>query len=131
MDSRPIGIFDSGMGGLTVLSEIKSILPNEDCIYFGDTINFPYGPKKKEEIIHYSIKNTEFLISKNVKAIVIACGTATSQALEILQNNFNIPIRGIIEPTVNYIKAMGLKEIRYYSNRRNNKKWRLGERNNS
>lgn len=79
-------------GGLTVLSEIKKALPDEDLIYLGDTLNFPYGSKKEEEIIKYAIENTKFLISKNVKMIVIACGTATSYALKELQNRFDIPI---------------------------------------
>lgn len=92
MDNRPIGIFDSGVGGLTVLAEIKNNLPNENLIYLGDTENFPYGPKKKEEIIEYAIKNSEFLINHDVKVIVIACGTATSYALDILKDRFSVPI---------------------------------------
>ena len=92
MDNRPIGIFDSGVGGLTVLSEIKKNLPNENLIYLGDTLNFPYGQKKPEDIINYSIKNAKFLISKNSKIIVIACGTATSYALKALKEKFDIPI---------------------------------------
>ena len=84
MDNRPIGIFDSGVGGITVLKEIQKRLPNEHLIYLGDTKNFPYGNKNKEEIIKFAIQNVEYLIKKNVKIIVIACGTATSQAIEIL-----------------------------------------------
>lgn len=127
MDNRPIGIFDSGVGGLTVLKEVRRIMPNESVIYLGDTLNFPYGPKKKEEIIEYSIENTEFLIKKDVKVIIVACGTATSQALEILQDRYDIPIIGIIEPTVSYIKTINPKQIRSYRNRGNNKKWSMGE----
>ena len=104
MNSRPIGIFDSGVGGMTVLAEIAKELPNEDLIYLGDTKNFPYGDKSKENIIKISKKCVEFLISKNVKLIIIACGTATSQALEELREEFNIPILGIISPTVDSIK---------------------------
>lgn len=100
MDNRPIGIFDSGVGGLTVFSELAKALPNEDMIYLGDTKQFPYGNKSKETIIELSKKNIEFLIQKNVKAVVIACGTATSQALESVKEKYNIPIIGIIEPTV-------------------------------
>ena len=129
MEDRSIGIFDSGVGGLTVLSEIKNALPNEDLIYLGDTLNFPYGSKRKEEIIKYSIENTKFLISKNVKMIIIACGTSTSYALEILQNKFDIPIIGIIEPTISYIEKLNLKQIRSYCNRRNYKKWFMGKGN--
>lgn len=111
MDNRPIGIFDSGVGGLTVLSEIKKELPNENLIYLGDTKNFPYGNKTREDIIEFSIKNTKRLINLNAKAIVIACGTATSQALETLKEKFDIPIIGIIEPTVKYIKNQNIEKI--------------------
>lgn len=111
MDNRPIGIFDSGVGGITVLKEIQKRLPNEHLIYLGDTKNFPYGNKSKEEIIKFSIQNVEYLIKKNVKIIVIACGTATSQAIEILQNKFEIPIIGIIEPTVEYVKNKNYNKI--------------------
>lgn len=104
MNSRPIGIFDSGVGGMTVLAEIAKELPNEDLIYLGDTKNFPYGDKSKENIIKISKKCVEFLISKNVKLIIIACGTATSQALEELRKEINIPILGIISPTVDSIR---------------------------
>lgn len=111
MDNRAIGIFDSGVGGLTVLAEIRKELPNEDIIYLGDTQNFPYGNKTKEQIIECSIKNVETLIKKGVKIIVIACGTATSQAIEELQAKFEVPIIGIIEPTVQYIQSQNYKEI--------------------
>lgn len=111
MDNRPIGIFDSGVGGITVLKEIQKRLPNEHLIYLGDTKNFPYGNKNKEEIIKFAIQNVEYLIKKNVKIIVIACGTATSQAIEILQNKFEIPIMGIIEPTVEYVKNKNYNKI--------------------
>ena len=111
MQARPIGMFDSGVGGLTVYKEIKSRIPNEKIIYLGDTLNFPYGSKSKESIIELSRKAIDFLISKNVKMIVIACGTATSQALEEMQSSYDIPIIGIIEPTVNYIKEKQYKTV--------------------
>ena len=104
MDNRPIGIFDSGLGGLTVLTEIKKRLNKENYIYLGDTKNFPYGNKSKEDIILLCKKNIEFLVQKNVKLIIIACGTATSQALDEVRNLYNIPIIGIIEPTVLSLK---------------------------
>lgn len=103
MNKRPIGMFDSGVGGLTVLKEIRKELPNEEIIYLGDTKNFPYGSKSKESIIEISIKCCDFLISKNVKLIIIACGTVTSQAIDTLQKHFSIPIIGIINPTVDYL----------------------------
>ncbi len=104
MDTRPIGIFDSGVGGMTVLSEIKKKFPNEDLIYLGDTKNFPYGDKSKETIIKMATKCAEFLIRNNVKLIIIACGTATSQSLEVLRSIYKIPIIGIITPTILDIK---------------------------
>lgn len=99
MDNRPIGIFDSGLGGLTVLEEYLKELPNEDYIYFGDNARVPYGSKSKETIIEYSRQIINFLISKNVKMVVIACGTASANAFETLKNEFSIPIRTVIEPT--------------------------------
>ena len=104
MEDRPIGMFDSGVGGLTVYKEIKEKLPYEKIIYLGDTKEFPYGSKSKQSIIDLSKKNIEYLLRFNVKAIIIACGTATSQALDEVKSMYDIPIIGIIEPTVNYIK---------------------------
>lgn len=103
-DERPIGMFDSGVGGLTVLKEFRKQNPQENIIYLGDTKRFPYGSKSKESIIELTKKGIDFLLSKNVKAIVIACGTATSQALEEVQKQYEIPIIGIIDSTVQYIK---------------------------
>lgn len=112
MDTRPIGMFDSGIGGLTVLKEVKRLLPNEEIIYLGDTKRFPYGSKSKEAIIEASRNCVKYLIEKNVKLIVIACGTATSQSLDVLKKEFDIPIIGIIEPTVDYLqKNIKGKEI--------------------
>ncbi|MCI8482587.1 MAG: glutamate racemase [Clostridia bacterium] len=103
MNERPIGIFDSGVGGMTVVAEIKKYLPYEDLIYLGDTKNFPYGDKSKETIIKLATKCAGFLISQDVKAIVIACGTATSQALDELKRIYRLPIEGIVNPTVQEI----------------------------
>ena len=112
MDNRPIGMFDSGVGGLTVYKEIKEIIPSEKIIYLGDTKNFPYGSKSKQSIIDLCKKNIDFLLNKNVKIIVIACGTATSQALEELKEIYKVPIIGIIKPTIEYIKSKeNLKNI--------------------
>lgn len=111
MNNKAIGVFDSGVGGLTVLAEIRKSLPNESIIYLGDTKNFPYGNRSKEEIIEFAIQNVEMLIKKQVKVIVIACGTATSQALETLKRKFSIPIIGIIEPTAQYIQNQNYKEV--------------------
>ena len=103
MDNRPIGMFDSGVGGLTVYKEVRKVYPNENIIYLGDTKSFPYGSKSKESIINLTKQGINFLISKNVKAIIIACGTATSQALDAVKGLYSIPIIGIIESTVEYI----------------------------
>jgi glutamate racemase len=98
MDNRPIGMFDSGVGGLTVLKEYIKVLPNENFIYFGDTARIPYGSKSKETIIRYSKQIVNFLIEQNVKMIVIACGTASAQAYVELQETYRIPIKNIILP---------------------------------
>lgn len=111
MDNRPIGMFDSGVGGLTVLKEIMNKCPDEDIIYLGDTKRFPYGSKSKDSIISLTKKGIEFLINKGVKAVIIACGTATSQALEIVQKSYNIPIIGIIDETVEYVYEKKYKRI--------------------
>ena len=111
IDNRPIGMFDSGVGGLTVYKEIKKKTPNEKIIYIGDTKRFPYGSKAKETIIKASIECINFLLSKNVKQIVIACGTATSQALDTVREIYKVPIEGIISPTVRYIKKMNYKNV--------------------
>ena len=97
MSDRPIGVFDSGLGGLTVLKEITKILPNENVVYFGDTARVPYGPRSKETVMKYTFQAINFLMSKNVKAIVIACNTATARCLKEANEKYNIPIIGVIE----------------------------------
>jgi glutamate racemase len=95
-----IGMFDSGVGGLTVFKEMKSRLPSESIIYFGDTARLPYGEKSREKIIHFSIENAIFLLKKNIKMIVVACNTASAYAINQLKNIFNTPVIGVIEPAV-------------------------------
>ncbi len=97
MSNKPIGIFDSGLGGLTAINEVKRLMPDEDYIYFGDTARIPYGTRSKEVIKKYSMQDCRFLISKNVKAILVACGTVSSNALDLLQESFSLPIIGVIE----------------------------------
>lgn len=104
MDTRPIGMFDSGCGGLTVLKEYMNQMPNEDFIYYGDTAHLPYGDKSPEKIIEYSEEIVKFLISKNVKLIIIACGTASATAYDYLKSKYNIEIKNIIEPTAKAIQ---------------------------
>lgn len=99
MNNNPIGVFDSGIGGLTVLKQIIKILPNEKYIYYADVDNVPYGLKSNEKILGYVKKAVDFLISKKVKAIVIACNTATSVAINKLREDYSIPIIGI-EPAI-------------------------------
>ena len=94
----PIGVFDSGVGGLTVAREIMRQLPNESIVYFGDTARVPYGSKSKGTIIKYSKQIVRFLLTKNVKAIVIACNTASALALDELQKEFDLPIIGVVKP---------------------------------
>ena len=95
-----IGIFDSGIGGLTVLREVRKILPNEEIYYFGDTARLPYGDKTKDLIIRYSKQIVDFLLEKKVVAIVVACNTATSLALEELNDTYKTPIIGVIDAGV-------------------------------
>ncbi|RED43114.1 glutamate racemase [Winogradskyella eximia] len=99
MSKGPIGIFDSGIGGTSIFKEIHALLPNENFIYLADSKNAPYGNRSKEEIIRLSIKNTEFLIAKGCKIIVVACNTATTNAIDYLRENYPIPFIGI-EPAI-------------------------------
>lgn len=91
MRDRPIGIFDSGVGGLTIYKEIHKLLPHENIIYLADSKNAPYGEKSKQEIIDISVKNTEFLLSKGCKIIVVACNTASTNAVQYLRNHYEVP----------------------------------------
>ena len=95
---RPIGVFDSGVGGLTVVKELIRQLPGEDILYFGDTARVPYGIKSRETVIRFSIENTLFLLKENVKLICVACNTASSFALPVIQGHFKVPIVGVIAP---------------------------------
>lgn len=96
--TAPIGVFDSGVGGLTVAREIMRQLPNENLVYFGDTARVPYGSKSKNTIIRYSRQIIHFLKTKDVKAIVIACNTASALALDVVRQETDIPIIGVVEP---------------------------------
>lgn len=98
-NNNPIGLFDSGIGGTSIWKEIHHLLPNEDTIYLADSINAPYGEKSKEEIIFLSCKNTELLLNINCKIIVVACNTATTNAIKELRVKYDIPFIGI-EPAI-------------------------------
>ena len=99
MEKNIIGMMDSGIGGITVYKEIKKLLPNQNIIYLGDLKNFPYGNKSKKQITNIVKSNINFLIEQGVKCIIIACGTATSQALDEVKKIYNIPIIGM-EPAM-------------------------------
>ena len=104
MSKNPIGIFDSGIGGLTIAHAIKNKLPNESLIYFGDTKHLPYGEKSEQAIKDYSLKIAEFLKKNNCKAIIIACNSASSTAYYHIKKNINsIPIYNVIDPIVSFI----------------------------
>ena len=98
--AQKVGVFDSGVGGLTVVKEIFRKLPQEEIVYFGDTGRFPYGTRSKEVIQGFSEQAVKFLLGQDVKIIVVACNTASAQALSFLKQNYPLPILGVIEPGV-------------------------------
>lgn len=112
MDTRPIGIFDSGIGGLTIANAIRKKLPNESLIYFGDTAHMPYGDKSPELIRHYSARIAHYLMSFNCKMIVIACNTASSHAFSTVEAVVgpDIPIINVIDPVVAYVSEHHAKD---------------------
>lgn len=95
---RPVGIFDSGIGGLTVVKALSEILPRETLIYLGDTARTPYGTKSAEVVCRYSFENAKFLIEKGVKLLVVACNTSSAVAIEALQATYEVPVLGVIKP---------------------------------
>lgn len=112
MDNRPIGIFDSGLGGLTTVAELHRLLPKEKVIYIGDTARTPYGSKSPETIIKFTEQVADYLVSHNVKMIIIACNTATATALDTLREKYPwLPIIGVIGPTVRKIVADGVTKV--------------------
>jgi glutamate racemase len=96
--TNPIGIFDSGIGGLTVLKAVSRLMPNENIVYFGDTARVPYGSKSNDTVIEYSLQAANFLLRKNIKLLVVACNTASSVAMKELKRFLTIPVIGMIEP---------------------------------
>ena len=100
MNQRPIGVFDSGLGGLTAVRQLRQIMPSENIIYFGDTARVPYGNRSRDTLLKYARQDIRFLRSFDLKAVVIACGTVSSNCLETLQAENDIPIVGVVEPTV-------------------------------
>jgi glutamate racemase len=98
VDGRPIGVFDSGLGGLTVVRALLDLLPDEHLVYFGDTGRFPYGPKPREEVLKYALQITELLMGHDVKLVVVGCNSAAAAALTELRNRYEVPLTGVIEP---------------------------------
>lgn len=108
--SSPIGLFDSGIGGLTVLQALQTLMPNENYLYLGDTARLPYGTKSLKTVLHYAIQSASILIERQIKLLIIACNTATAAALPLLQETFPfIPIIGVIEPIAQIACKSSLK----------------------
>ncbi|MBN3038221.1 MAG: glutamate racemase [Candidatus Omnitrophica bacterium] len=108
-NNRPIGIFDSGIGGLTVAKEVIKELPHEDIVYFGDTARLPYGNKSPRTVIKFSVENTKFLLKFGVKLVIVACNTSSSIAIPTLRRRFRVPILGVIKPAVK--KAVQITDV--------------------
>ena len=99
MDNRAIGVFDSGLGGLTAVRQLHRVMPNEDIIYFGDTGRVPYGSRGRQTIINYTRQDTAFLTKHDIKAIVVACGTVSSVALDVVKGENTLPMVGVVKPS--------------------------------
>lgn len=110
MNKGPIGVFDSGIGGLTVVKEIRKILPQENIVYLGDTARLPYGTKSVDAITEFSLENSRFLLSRGAKYIVIACYSSTSVAIDVVRKNVSVPVIGVIKPGVK--KAVEVTKLR-------------------
>lgn len=108
MDNRPIGVFDSGLGGLTVLKEIMELSPDESVVYFGDSGRAPYGTKSKDTVIKYTFQDIRFLLNQDIKMMVIACNTMSAYSLELVKNAFDIPVIEVIQPGA----ATGVRETK-------------------
>lgn len=111
INDQPIGFFDSGVGGLTVLDKVKNILPNEKFIYFGDTLNMPYGEKSSDQLIEFAKRIFDFYESKSVKAVVMACNTTSAIVYEKLKNEYSFKIYPIIQSVSKVIASMQLDSI--------------------
>jgi len=106
MDNRPLGVFDSGLGGLTALRQLMAELPGEDIIYFGDTGRVPYGGRSKETLIKYTKQDIAFLLQHDIKAIVAACGTVSTTALDVVTPDYSLPIFGVVRPAAEKAAAV-------------------------
>ncbi len=110
-NSRPVGFFDSGVGGLSVYSKFKKLLPGENTMYFGDLANLPYGSKSKEELVGFARSILDFYKTKNVKAVVIACNTSSAQAYDIIKTEYDFPVFPIIQSSAKVIAEEGAERI--------------------
>lgn len=111
-DNRPVGIFDSGLGGLTVAAEIRKRLPAEDLVYLGDTARVPYGNRSADTVRQFARQDLDFLVSKNVKAVLVACNTVSAIAIDQMrQSHPEIPISGVLIPGVQAVLRSGGKKI--------------------
>ena len=106
MDPRSIGVFDSGLGGLTAVRQLRRLMPSEDIIYFGDTARVPYGNRGRETLLRYARQDMRFLCSFDLKAVVIACGTVSTNCLEELRRESGVPMIGVVEPAVERAAAL-------------------------
>ncbi len=111
MNDRPIGVFDSGVGGLTVLKRFAEELPNENYIYFGDTARIPYGEKTRAQLFDIVVEILDWFKYKNIKAVIMACNTSSAVVLEEIKNNYDFPIFGLIQPTAEYIAYSDIKKV--------------------
>jgi len=111
MDNRPIGIFDSGVGGLTVLKQLDMVLPGEDYLYFGDTARIPYGEKTPEQLNDFVIEIMEWFKSNKVKAVAIACNSSSAVVYENIKNEYDFPVFSLIEPTSRYVSYLNISKI--------------------
>ncbi|NLV49701.1 MAG: glutamate racemase [Clostridiales bacterium] len=111
MDNRPIGVFDSGLGGLTAVRRLSEVLPGEDIIYLGDTGRVPYGGRSRETIVKYAREDMKFLLGFNIKAVVVACGTVSTVAMPVIEPELDLPVFGVVKPAA-------LKAARLTANRR-------------
>ena len=112
MNNKPIGVFDSGIGGLTVVHALTELLPHENIIYFGDTARVPYGPKSPQVVRDYAAQDADFLLSKDIKMVVIACNTVSAVAMDVVQKHARMPVVGVIQPgATEAVKATKNKRI--------------------
>lgn len=107
VDPRPIGVFDSGLGGLTAVRELFRVLPDERVVYFGDTARVPYGSKSRDTVTRFSLEIARFLLRQDIKCLLVACNTASSYALETLKQRLDIPVVGVIDPAVGVAVTSG------------------------